>query len=133
MTALKGAGNVTVTYNSNAVTSYVNSVDLQNVIAELESTHMGSTAMSSDAGLVKSTLQLSGDWNSTVDGYFGPDSLTGTKRTTVIAYNSAAVTYTWTASGDVGGFVTNYNVKAGATGKLEFSCTLNLSGLGVRS
>lgn len=132
MTALKGAGGITVTYNSNAITAYINSADLQNVIAELESTHLGSTAMSSNAGLVKSTLQLSGDWNATLDGYFGPDSLTGTKRTVAIVI-AATATYTWTASGDVGGFITNYSVKAGATGKLEFSATLNLSGLGVRS
>lgn len=132
MTALKGAGGITVTYNSNAITAYINSADLQNVVAELDSTHLGSTAMSSNAGLVKSTLQLSGDWSATLDGYFGPDFLSGTKRTVAIAIAGAA-TYTWTASGDVGGFITNYGPKAGATGKLEFSATLNLSGLGVRS
>lgn len=135
MAALKGAGNVTVSYNSNAITNYVNTTDLQNVVAELESTHMGSTAMSSDAGLVKSTLQLGGDLNSVIDGFLGPDSLTGTKRTVVITYgvSGAVVTYTWTAAGDVGGFITNYSLKGAAAGKQEWSATLNLSGLGVRS
>lgn len=135
MTALKGAGNAAVTYNSNALINYVNSVDLQNVIAELEATHLGSTAMASDGGLVKHTLQMGGDWNDTVDGYLGPDSLTGTKRTTAIVFgpSGSQVTYTWTASGAVGGFITNYSIKTTAAGKLEWSATLNLSGLGVRS
>lgn len=135
MTALKGAGNATVTYNSNALTNYINSVDLANVIAELESTHMGSTATSSDAGLVSSTLNMGGDWNSVIDGFLGPDSLTGTKRTTVIVFgpSGSQVTWTWTASGDVGGFVTNYQVQSPANGKQTWTAQLRLSGLGVRS
>lgn len=136
MTATKGAGNATVTYNSNALTNYVNSTDLQNLIAELDGTHLGSTAMSSDAGLVKHTLQIGGDWSATLDGYLAPDSRTGTKRTTVVTFTdsgSNTVTETWTASGDVGGFITNYTRKTTATGKLEWTATLNLSGLGVRS
>lgn len=135
MTALKGAGNATVTYNSNGLTNFVNSADLQNVIAELESTHLGSTAQSADAGLVSSALNIGGDWNSTIDGYLGPDSLAGTKRTTVIVIgpSGSQVTWTWTASGDVGGFITNYQVQAPANGKLTWTAQLRLSGLGVRS
>lgn len=135
MTAIKSAGNATVSYSGNALTSYVNSVDLQNTIQELESTHLGSTAQSADAGLVASTLQIGGDWGATIDGYLGPDSLTGTKRTTVIQFEDGAtvVSWTWTAAGDVGGFITNYQPKATANGKLEWTAQLRLSGLGVRS
>lgn len=135
MTAIKSAGNVTVSYNGNAITNYTNSVDLQNVIQELESTHLGSTAQSADAGLAASTLNLGGDWNSTIDGYLGPDSLTGTKRTTVISFEDGATTvsWTWTASGDVGGFITNYQINPQANGKIPWSAQLRLSGLGVRA
>lgn len=135
MAATKGAGNSTVTYNSNALTNYVNDVSLQNTIKELESTHLGSTAESADPGLASFSLQIGGDWNSTLDGYLGPDSLTGTKRTTVITFtaNGATVTYTWTASGDVGGFITNYQPKSAANDKMTWTATLRLSGLGVRS
>lgn len=135
MAAIKGAGNNVVTYNSNALTNYINTSQLNNVIAELESTHMGSTAESSDAGLVSSDLDIGGDWGATIDGYLGPDSLTGTKRTTVIQFEDGAtvVSWTWTASGDVGGFITNYQVKSEATGKLAWTAKLRLSGLGVRS
>lgn len=135
MAATKGAGNSTVTYNATAITNYVNSADLTNAVAELESTHLGSTAETADGGLVSSSLQLSGDWVSALDALFGPDSLASAKRTTVITYTASGttITYTWTASGDVGGFVTNYQPKTTATGKLEWSATLRLSGLGVRS
>lgn len=127
MTALKSAGNVTVTYNSNAATAYINSVDLQNTVAELEATNLSSTGEESDAGLVNSTLNIGGDHNSTVDGYFGPDSLTGTKRTAVIVING--VTWTWTSKA----YITNYKVTADAKGKTTWSAQLRLSGLGVRS
>lgn len=135
MTAIKGAGNNLVTYNSNALTNYINSTQLNNTIAELESTHMGSTAETSDAGLVNSTLDIGGDWGATLDGYLGPDSLTGAKRTTVIQFEDGAtvVSWTWTASGDVGGFITNWNVTSDAKGKLVWTAKLRLSGLGVRS
>lgn len=135
MAAIKGAGNSAVSYNSNALTNYVNSADLQNTIAELEATHLGSTAMAADAGLASFALQMGGDWGATIDGYLGPDSLTGAKRTVVVSYVDGAttVTYTWTASGDVGGFITNYNPKTTATGKLEWTATLRLSGIPVRA
>lgn len=134
MAAYKGAGNSSVTYNATAITNYVNSVDLQNTIAELESTHLGSTAETADPGLASFSLQIGGDWNATIDAQLGPDSLTGTKRTVVVSFTGGStITYTWTASGDVGGFVTNYQPKSTATGKLEWSATLRLSGLGVRS
>jgi hypothetical protein len=132
MTALKGAGGVTVTYNSNALTNYVNAPDLQNTLAELESTHLGSTAETADAGLVSSTLNLGGDWAATLDGFLGPDSLAGTKRTVAIVIGGA-VTYTWAAAGDVGGFITNYQIQTTASGKLTWSAQLRLSGLGVRT
>lgn len=130
MAAIKGAGNATVTYNSNALTNYVNSVDLQNTIAELEATHLGSTAQEADPGLSSHSLQIGGDWNATLDGYLGPDSLSGTKRTCVIAFVSSGTTvsYTWTTQA----FITNYTITTAATGKLEWSATLRLSGPGSR-
>lgn len=136
MASTKGAGNVAITYNGNAITNYINTADLQEQVAELVSTHLGSTAETSDGGLTKATLQIGGDWNSTIEGYLGPDARSSTKRTTVVALTdsgSTTVTLTWTASGDVGGFITNYSRKTEASGKIAWSATLNLSGLGVAS
>lgn len=131
MTATKGAGNSTVTYNSNPLTNYVNSAEVQNTIAELEATHLGSTAQESDPGLSGHSLNIGGDWHPTLDGYLGPDSLTGTKRTAAIAFTAggSTVTYTWTNQA----FITGYNVSTTATGKLVWTATLRLSGAGARA
>jgi len=64
--------------------------------------------------------------------FLGPDSLAGTKRTVAIVIGGA-VTYTWAASGDVGGFNTNSKIQTTASGKLTWSAQLRLSGLGVRT
>lgn len=134
MAAIKGAGNNTVTYNANAITNYTNQTDLQATIAELEATHLGSTAMQTDPGLASWQLQIGGDWNSTIDGFLGPDALESVRRTTVIGFSdgSETVTYTWTAAGDVGGFITNYQVQSTAQGKLAWTATLRLSGNPMR-
>jgi hypothetical protein len=130
MTAYKGAGAATVTYNSNALTNYVNSVDLQNTIAELEATHLGSTGEESDPGLVNSTLNLGGDWHATLDGYLGPDSIAGTKRTAVITFTAGStVTWTWTSKA----YITNFKVNTAAKDKITWTAQLRLSGLGVRT
>lgn len=136
MAPAKGAGNVAITYNSNALKNYINTVDLQEQATELVSTHLGSTAETSTGGLTKSTLQIGGDWSATLEGYLGPDSRSSVKRTTVVALTDAAsttVTLTWTASGDVGGWISNYSRNTDASGKIVWSATLNLSGLGVAS
>ena len=126
MAARKGAGNVTVTYNANAITNYINQANLQATVAELEATHFGSASQEFDAGLSGWTLNFNGDWHATLDGYIGPDAITSTKRTVVIAFSdgTTTVTYTWTTNG----FVTNYNPAADATGKITHSAQLRLSG-----
>lgn len=131
MAAIKGAGNATCTYISTVITNYINSLDLQNTIAELEATHLGSTAEEADPGLGSFALQMGGDWSAALDALLGPDSLTGAKRTAVAGFEDGAtvVTYTWTSQA----FITGYNVKTAATGKLEWTATLRLSGLGVRA
>lgn len=131
MTAAKSAGNVAVTYVATAITNYVNQADLTNTVAELEATHLGSTAEEGDPGLTNSSLQLSGDWNATIDALLAPDALTGTKRTAAIAFTASGstVTFTWTSKA----FITNYQISTAAKDKITWSATLRLSGLGVRS
>jgi hypothetical protein len=127
MAARKGAGNITVTYNAQAITNYLNQTSLQATVAELEATHFGSSAEEFDAGLTGWTVSFSGDWATALDTIIGPDAITSTKRTVVIALNGgsgATATYTWTSNG----FVTNYNPSADATGKITHSAQLRLSG-----
>lgn len=125
--AAKGAGNVTVTYNSNDITNYLNEVELNQAVAELEATHFGSTAQETDPGLSSFTVSFNGDWDSTLDGYIGVDAPAGTKRTVAVAFTDeggTTVTYTWTNEG----FVTGYNISASATGKIEHDSTLRCNG-----
>jgi len=112
MAGVKGAGNVTVTYNSNEITNYLSQVQLQGVISELEATHMGSTAEEYVPGLASwsATIDLIG-WDSTVDGYLAPDIVSpGTKRTCAIAFTNGGttVTYTWTSEA----FITSFSLQA---------------------
>ena len=127
MAATKGAGNVAVTYDGDALTAYCNQADLNAVVAELEATDFSSTAEESDPGLTKYTIGLGGDWHATLDGYMGPDVATSALKTCVIAItdaDSTTVTYTWTTKS----FITNYSVSAPATGKITWTATLNLTG-----
>jgi hypothetical protein len=131
MTARKSAGNITVTYNSNNVTAYVNQAQLNSTAAELEATTLTSTGQQFDPGLSEWSLDLTTDWEKAMDDIFGPDAITPTKRTVVITVTGSGgtVTYTWTTNG----FVTGYNIGAQATGKLTSAPKLRLSGIPTRS
>lgn len=129
--ARKGAGNYTVTYNSNNITAYVSQADLEATVAELEATVLTSTGEQYDPGLSSWTLSLTTDWQKALDDILAPDVITPAKRTVVVTVtgDSGTVTYTWTTNG----FITGYPITAPATGKLTATPTLRLSGIPVRS
>ena len=113
--ATKGAGSVTVTYNSNDITSYINTANISASIAELDTTDFGSTAMEYIPGLADWTCSVDvTNWDSTVDGYLMPDLVSpGTLRTLAVVFDDGTntVTYTWTSncfiqSGEIGGEAT---------------------------
>ena len=127
--AVKGAGNVTVTYNSNALTDYINTANISSSIAELDTTDLGSTAMEYIPGLADWTCTVDiVKWDSTIDGYVMPDlvSAPSTLRTLSVVFTDASsntVTYTWTSnafitSGEIGG---NATETVGITG-ITFRC-----------
>jgi hypothetical protein len=125
--AVKGAGNITVTYNSNAITDYINTANIAASISELDTTDLGSTAMEYIPGLADWTCSVEvTKWDATVDGYLMPDIVSpGTLRTLVVTFNddTSTVTYTWTSNafitaGTLGG---GPNEVIGLTG-LTFRC-----------
>jgi len=125
MAAVKGAGSVTVTYNSNNITAYVNSASIAASIAELDTTDLASTAMEYIPGLADFTVSLEApNWDATLDGYIMPDLLTPAQRTLAIAYSDGTntVTYTWTSTA----FLTAGTLSAEATG------LVSLSGISIR-
>jgi hypothetical protein len=131
--AVKAEGNVTVTYNSNAITAYCNSADLAATIAALDATDFASTGKEYVNDTPEWSISLSGHWDSTLDGYLAPDAITpGTKRTGVIAFTdsgSTTVTYTWTSNAEIA----DYTVSASTGALITWSGTLRLSGAPVRS
>lgn len=125
--ARKGRGNVTVTFNSVALTNYTTQAELAMAVDRIETTHFGSTGAESIAGDTTHTINLSGDWEVALDTALAPEAITtGTARTAVIVFTGAsqAVTYTWTSKAEI----ENYTVSAEASGKITFSAALTLNG-----
>lgn len=132
MTARKARGNIVLTYNSNNITQYCDSVDLEAAIDQLETTNLASSAAESTAGDPSWKIGLSGMWDNALDAIIGPDAVTpGTKRTASAAYtgSSATVTYTWTTNAEVG----NYSIPAAVGDFIKFSAELTLSGAPTRT
>ncbi|KKN74775.1 hypothetical protein LCGC14_0386680 [marine sediment metagenome] len=133
MAKVKSAGHVAVTYNSNALTSYINSASMQAALNTIDVTDFASTANEWLTGFAEWTIPMGGQWDPTLDGYLAPDAVTpGTQRTCVIAFDDGGttVTYTWTSNGEI----ENYSVDASdPSGVIMFSCDLKLSGAPNRS
>lgn len=129
--AQKARGNTTVTYNSNNITSYCTSADLERAIDRLDTTNLASTGATSIAGDETNTIRLQGNWRAALDAILAPDVGSGTKRTAVIAYADGAstVTYTWTSNAEI----ENYSIASPANGLRTFSCDLMLSGAPTRT
>lgn len=131
MTARKARGNAAVSYNSNNITQYLDSADLEATIDQLETTNLASTAAESTAGDPSWSISMSGMWDNTIDAIIGPDAVTpGTKRTAVMTLtgSSATVTYTWTSNAEIG----DYSINSAVGDFIKFSCTLTLSGAPTR-
>lgn len=132
MAARKGRGNTTLTFNSVALTNYMNQAEWQAEIDRLETTHFGSTGAESIAGDTTHTISIGGDWDIAVDNALAPEAITpGTKRTAAIAYvgTSQTLTLTWTSNAEI----SNYSVSSGVSDKITWSASLALSGAPTRS
>lgn len=128
--AIRGAGNVTVTYNSNNITAYINEFELSQTVAELERTSLASTVMEYDPSIAEYTLTLNGDWAIALDNILGPDIVSPVTRAVSIAIEDGAstVTYAWTS-----GFLTGFNISGSATDKITHAPSLRLSGPPTRT
>ncbi len=132
MTARKSRGNVVVMYNSQNITAYCDSADLDAAIEKLETTNLASTGVETITGDAEWSIGLSGMWENALDAILGPDAVTpGTKRTASIAYtgSSATVTYTWTTNADI----ENYAIQSAVGDFIKWTADLALSGAPSRS
>ncbi len=130
---VKGPSNVTFTYNSVNMTAYVDQVDLQMAVNELETTNLASTGQEYIPGLPNFQADIKvTKWDKVVDDVFGADAITPTLRTAAIAFKDASgdtITYTWTTNA----FVTGYNISGQATGKIDAGPKVRLSGIPNRA
>lgn len=129
---VKGPKNCTFTLNAVNLTAYVEQVDLNMAVAELETTNLDSSAQEFIPGLPSYDASISvTKWDKVVDDVLGPLAMTPAKVTAAIAFVDASgdtVTYTWTTQA----FVTGYTLSAQATGKISSSPKLRLSGVPSR-
>lgn len=125
---VKGPGNVSLTVNAVNLTAYVDEVDLQMAVAELEETNLDSSAQEFIPGLANYQADIKiTKWDLVVDNVLGPLVLSPAMVTAIIAVKDASgdtVTYTWTNNA----FVTGYNIGGAATGKVTSGPKLRLSG-----
>jgi YD repeat-containing protein len=126
---VKGPKNCTFTLNSVNLTAYVDQVDLNMAVAELETTNLDSSAQEFIPGLPSYDASIAvTKWDKVVDDVLGPLALTPAKVTAAIGFTDASgdtVTYTWTSQA----FVTGYNLSAQATGKITSGPKVRFSGL----
>jgi hypothetical protein len=130
--AIKSATNITVSYNSNDITQYCNSADLQATLNQLDVTDLASTGKEFLTDVAEWRIRLNIWWAKAIDDILGPDIVTpGTKRTAYIEYedSTGTVRYTWTSNAEIG----NYQITAGASAAMAGSAELILSGAPSRT
>lgn len=132
--AVKTLGNITISYNSNALQSHLSQASVEAIISELDITNLASSATEKIPGLGNWTVPVSGFWSPTLDGYLAPDSITppASLRTlvVVVGVSGSTVTLTWTSNA----FISNYRVNADSpNAPITWSGTLSVSGNPVRS
>ena len=136
--ATKALGNIVLTYNSNNISSHLNTASLEMTVEAIDTTTLASSAQEQTPGATAFSVPIGGPWSSTLDGYLGADAVSPptTLRSFVaqIGPSGNRVTYTWTGSSTVGAFVTDYKIDAtDPMGMITWSGTLTVSGAPTRS
>lgn len=131
--AVKGPGNITVTYNSQNITAWCDTAEIAATIAELETTSLTSTAQTFIPGLGNWTFNFSIiAWDATIDGYLMPDVIAPVARTLAIAVTDSTPTtktYTWTTNA----FITGITITAAANGLISGKPAIRCSGIPTRT
>lgn len=130
MAAAKSAGNITVTFNGNDISAYLNDAQVSMAWDELEKTNLASTGKEFIPGLADITTTLPfAYWDATLDSYIY--DAWGDLVTTAIARDDGAttVTYTWTSNS----FITGYDMGSPAAAIQGGQVALRCNGLPGRA
>lgn len=137
MAGIRTAGNVTITINAVAVQCDVTQATLSAEGQRIDSTTLCDTSAKSITGFTDWNLELTGLVDAALDGLFGANVGNGTLYTVAYAITdtiaSQTITYTWTASGDVGGLIESYSINTNVNEAIGFNGTVRLNGSPVRS
>lgn len=134
MAFAKGAGNLTLSYNSVALAAYMDTASIEATVKELITTVLTSTGETKIPGVANWSIPVGGPYDKTLDDALCPDAISppSTLRTLVAVYgpSGSTVTLTWTASS----FIQNYKVAASnPTDLIKWTGTLAVSGVPTRS
>jgi len=127
MAMKKVAGNITVTYDSNAITNYLNTTSLNAVVNQIDTTDFGdANAKTSIAGLADWEVPIGGPWDVTLDGYLSGDVISPPATLKTLAVGIDTLTFTWTANA----FITDYKI-SGSSPSDGITWTGTLKGSGA--
>jgi hypothetical protein len=125
MATKKAIGNVAVVYGGDTLTTYLNTASMEAIVNAIDTTNLGSTAMESIPGPAGWTVNVGGFWDTTLDGYLGPDAVTPPTTLNDLVVTIDTIAYTWTANS----FLGNYTIDAtDVSGAITWSGTLEASG-----
>lgn len=132
MSAVHGL-NTYVKWGTNDISAYVSSLNAPRDKDEVDVTTFTATAKSSVVGLQNNILELSGPFDSTLDGYFGPDYEAGTSRAVEWATNGGTASATNPVYSVTGGYLLSYNVTTSTTDAAKFTARIRLNGTVTRT
>lgn len=131
---IKAAGNITVSYNSNALASYLNSASIEAIVKELVTTVLTDTGETKIPSIANWNIQVGGPWAKALDDILGPDAVSppSSLRTLVVVYGASGsqVTLTWTSTAFIGNYKINFT---NPTELATWTATLAVSGVPTRS
>lgn len=135
---IKTLTNMVVTYNSNDISQYLNQASLEIVKDAIDTTNLASTGKETTPAAPGFSVPVGGFWMAALDAILGADAAatTDTLRALIVQIGPSGnrATYTRTASGNLGAFVSDYKVDASdPMGMITWSGTLSVSGVMART
>lgn len=136
--ATKTLTNLVLTYNSNNITSYLDTASLEATVEAIDTTTLASTAQEKTPGATSYSVPIGGFWAKALDDILGADAVSPPTTLRTFAYQIGPVgnrvTYTWTGSATVGAFISDYKVDASdPMGVIKWTGTLTISGSPTRA
>lgn len=135
---IKTLTNMVVTYNAQDISAYLNQASLEIIKEAIDTTNLASTGKENTPAAPGFSVPIGGFWMAALDAILGADAAatSDTLRALIVQIGPSGnrATYTRTASGNLGAFVSDYKVDGtDPMGMLTWSATLSVSGAMART